>query len=262
MNPLLKLLAQNKGKGQPIKAVKEGNEATIYVYGAIVTEDYWGDSVVAESFVRELRSVTEDTVHIRVQSPGGDVFAGVAMAQAILEHPSKTVVHIDGMAASAATFLVMAADETVISAGAEFMIHKAWTIAAGNEHDFIKVANDLARIDSTIVDKYMTKVGEERAQVVAWMDDETSWFGQEAVDAGFVDNVSQASVKNVIKWDLSAYKEDLTPKNNAPKTEELEPAAKIEAGPKQEPANKEELELDKQDLSAQYRQLEVVTLTA
>jgi hypothetical protein len=98
----------------------------------------------------------------------------------------------------------------------------------------------------------MTKVGEERAQVVAWMDDETSWFGQEAVDAGFVDSVSQASVKNVIKWDLSAYKEDLTPKNNAPKTEE----------PKQETANKEELEQDKQDLSAQYRQLEVVTLTA
>jgi ATP-dependent Clp protease protease subunit len=142
------------------------------------------------------------------------------------------------------------------------MIHKAWTIAAGNEHDFIKVANDLARIDGTIVDKYMTKVGEERAQVVAWMDDETSWFGQEAVDAGFVDSVSQASVKNVIKWDLSAYKEDLTPKDNVTKIEEPEPAAKIEAEPTQETANKEELEQDKPDLSAQYRQLEVVTLTA
>jgi len=266
MNPLLKLLAQNKGKGQAIKAVHEGDEATIYVYGVIVTEDYWGDSVLAESFVRELRSLTASTIHIRVQSPGGDVFAGVAMSQAILEHPSKTIVHIDGMAASAATFLVMAADETVISAGAEFMIHKAWTIAAGNEHDFNKVANDLARVDGTIVDKYMTKVGEERAQVITWMDEETSWFGQEAVDAGFVDKVSDAGVNNVIKWDLSAYKEDLTPKGAAPKHEEPAPAAKIEAEPKaetkEEPAPKADLEPEKPDLSAHYRQLEVVTLTA
>lgn len=274
MNPLLKLLAQNKGKGRQIKSQEHGEESTLYVYGVIVNEDYWEGGVLAETFVKELRAQTADTIHIRVQSPGGDVFAAVAMSQAILEHQSKIIVHIDGLAASAATFLVMAADETVISEGAEFMIHKAWTIAAGNEFDFKKVADALARVDGTIVDKYMTKVSASREQIEQWMNDETSWFGAEAVEAGFVSAVFKVSDKTKIeKWDLSAYKDD-TPSTDAKPLEaninQLAPVLKTdEESPTADgtnlPSNTSlapELESEKPDLSAHYRQLEVVTLTA
>jgi len=121
------------------------------------------------------------------------------------DHTSDIHVHIDGHAASAATFLVMAADKSTISDGAMFMIHNAWTIAAGNASDFSAMADLLTRIDKTIVGDYMAKTGKEEAQIKDWMDAETYFFGQEAVDAGFVDAIAEAAPKNKIDWDLSAY---------------------------------------------------------
>lgn len=248
MNPLMKLLAQNKDKGQPIKAMDDGDEATIYLYDVIVSDDYWG-GVGAESFVKSLNALTSPTIHVRVNSPGGDVFAARTMAQAIKEHASKIIIHVDGYAASAATFLVVAADESYINEGGMFMIHNAWTIAAGNASDFIDQADLLERIDQTLRNDYSTKTGETVEQVKDWMDAETYFFGQEAVDAGFVGAIAESPAKNKIDWDLSAYKHAPEPANKAkPESPKLKPEIKLEP--------------EKPDLSAHYRQLEVVTLTA
>jgi ATP-dependent Clp protease protease subunit len=72
--------------------------------------------------------------------PGGDVFAGVAMAQAIRAYPGKVTAHIDGLAASAASAVAVAADEAIMAPGSMMMIHNAWTIALGNRHDFMDTA--------------------------------------------------------------------------------------------------------------------------
>lgn len=247
MNPLLKLLALNKDKGQPIKAETVEGESTLYVYDVIVSDDMWG-GVSAEAFVKELNALTAPVIHLRINSPGGDVFAARSMVQAMREHNSTIIAHIDGMAASAATDLVMAADKASITDGGMFMIHNAWTIAMGNKEDFLKSAELLERIDQVIAENYVTKSGQTTEQVVEWMDAETYFFGQEAVDAGFVDEIAEsAGPKNQIKWDISAYKHPPEPEN---KTEPPTP----QADPEPEP--------EKPDLSMQRKQLQVVELTA
>ena len=205
MNPqLIKLLALNKGKGYLKAEANSLGEATLYLYDAIVSDSYWG-GVTALDFIKELSAITAPIIHLRINCPGGDVFAARAMTQAIKEHSSKIIAHIDGYAASAATFLAIAADESVISEGGMFMIHNAWTIAGGNAKDFTDMANLLSRTDQTLCNEYIAKTNQTEQQIKDWMDAETYFFGQEAVDAGFIDSVADIAPKNNINWDLSAY---------------------------------------------------------
>ena len=109
-------------KTEPIRISAEvsGDEATIYLYDEI---SYWG--VNTETFVGELKGIAGGTIHLRVNSPGGDVFEARTMQTAMKQHPARVVAHIDGIAASAASFIAMAADEIEIAEGAFIMIHNA-----------------------------------------------------------------------------------------------------------------------------------------
>ena len=214
---LLKLLAQNKGKGY-FKNEVSGDTATLYVYDAISSDSYWG-GITALDFAKELAAISAPNINLRINSPGGDVFSARAMAQAIKEHPSQITAYVDGYAASAATFLVIAADQSVISDGAMFMIHNAWTMAAGNASDFAAMADLLARTDQTLVNDYMAKTGQTEQQIKDWMAAETYWYGQEAVDAGFVTALATTTPKNAIDWDLSAYAK--APVNEPDNTDQL-----------------------------------------
>lgn len=244
MNPLLKLLALNKGKGYLKAEASDADEATLYLYDAIVSDDFWG-GVSAESFVKELNAIKAPVIHLRINSPGGDVFAAHAMVQAIKEHPSKIIAHVDGMAASAATFPVIAADESVISQGGMFMIHNAWTIAAGNARDFADMASLLGRTDEILVNNYANKTGKNHDKIRDWMEAETYFFGQEAVDEGFITALAPDQVKNKIDWDMSAYEKKTIQSKQTPEPEKIE-------GKQPEPI----------DLSGHYRRLALVERTA
>lgn len=204
-NKLLNLLAANARKGE-FRA--EGN--TIYLYDVIVSskaEAEWFGGVDAESFVHALRGMTGD-VAVRINSPGGDVFGAKAMAQAIREYPGTVTAHVDGYAASAATFLTSAADKTVMAAGAMLMIHKAWSIAMGNSDDFMSTAALLDKIDGTIAETYAAAAearGAEPQDFAALMAAETWLTGEEAISAGLADEVIVESVKAFAAWDLSVY---------------------------------------------------------
>lgn len=202
---IIKLLVSNKGKGFFKAENKATDEATIYLYDVIVSDDWFG-GVTPLAFAKQLAGISAATIHLRINSPGGDVFAARAMQQAMREHSSKFIAHIDGIAASAATFLVMSADESVISQGSMFMVHNAWSIAMGNAKDFVDMANLLTKIDGSISADYVNKTGQSEQQIKEWMDAETYFMDQEAVDAGFVNAVADKNdVKNKISWDLSAY---------------------------------------------------------
>jgi ATP-dependent Clp protease protease subunit len=112
----------------------------------------WFGGVSAESFVQTLAGMSGD-VELRINSPGGDVFGAKAMAQAVRDYPGQVTAHVDGIAASAATFLTAVADKTVMAPGSMQMIHKAWTIALGNADDFASLGV-LDKIDGTIADAY------------------------------------------------------------------------------------------------------------
>jgi ATP-dependent Clp protease protease subunit len=268
MNPLLKLLALNKEKSQPVKAETVDGEPTVYLYGVIVSDDSWG-GVSAESFARELNAITAPRIHVRIHSPGGDAFAGVAMAQIMRDHPSEIVVHIDGDAASAATFPVMAANKTIIAKRARFMIHNAWTIAAGNQFDFTDMANHLARVDQNIAEDYADKTGQNIEQLMTWMKETTFFYGQEAINAGFVDELAEnnaESTANQADWDYSAYKEQSFADQMTQAMAKYLTDNSADEGERSQQDKASSQSSDdttaQADLSAHYRQLEVVNLTA
>jgi len=214
MHPYWKVLALNKGRGE-FKAEKSDSEATIYLYDAIVNgedEAEWFGGVAPKSFINELKAIDAPVINLRINSPGGSVFAARAMEQALRDHPAKIVAHIDGYSASAASFLMMAADEIVISQGAMVMIHKAWTMAYGNADDLIQTATCWKRSTATLVDTYASRTAKDPKQISDWMAAETWFTAQEAVDAGFADRIAETKAK-AQAWDLSAYA-------NAPKQEQ------------------------------------------
>ncbi len=206
---LNKLLADNRkaaARKFEVLAKQDSNEAEIFLYDAIVSsqeEADWYGGVAPEAFVKAVRGIDAGTIHLRINSPGGSVFAARAMEQALREHKARVVVHIDGIAASAATFIAMAGDEIVMNKGAMFMIHKAWTWMAGNADDLAKEAGLLAKIDGTLAQTYADRTGEDVATITGWMADETWFTADEAVEYGFADKLAETEAR--AEWNLSAY---------------------------------------------------------
>lgn len=209
MHPLQRLMLCNRHRGA-LRAEMQPNtdEATIYLYDMIVSDEVtaeWFGGVAPQSFIKTLAGITAPVIHLRINSPGGDVFAGRVIEQAIKETDAKVIAHVDGFAASAASYVALAADEVVISEGGFFMIHKAWTMAYGNSNEMLSAAGLLEKIDSSLVKTYVNATGQSAAQIEDWMFNETWFTADEAVGAGFADRIADAKVKNFTKWDLSAY---------------------------------------------------------
>lgn len=164
----------------------DGTTAEVVVYGVI---GGWYDGVDAASFMRELAALDVDTILLRVNSPGGIVYEGVAMMNAIARHSAKVIATVDGLAASAASFLIMAADEIVMGRGAELMIHDAWNIAMGSAGDLRKEADSLDRLSDTVASLYAERAGGTTQEWRDAMLAETWYSDDEAVAAGLADRV-------------------------------------------------------------------------
>ena len=206
---LNKLLADNRkaaARKFEVLAKQGSDEAEIFLYDAIVSsqeEADWYGGVAPEAFVKAVRGIEAGTIHLRINSPGGSVFAARAMEQALRDHKARIVVHIDGIAASAATFIAMAGDEIMMNKGAMFMIHKAWTWTAGNADDLAKEADLLAKIDGTLAQTYADRTGKDVETINVWMADETWFTADEAVEYGFADKLAETEAR--AEWNLSAY---------------------------------------------------------
>lgn len=230
MHPMLKLLASNRKRGFfKAEATPAGDEATIYLYDMIVDSqeeaDWWG-GVAPETFVKTLNAMDAPTIHLRVKSPGGSVFAARAMEQAIREHKSTIVTHVDGLAASAASFLILPSDEIIMAPGAFLMIHKAWTMAYGNADDFTKSAALLEQIDGSLVKSYAAKTGQSPDDIAAMMAAETWIEADRAVELGFANKVADDTKAKAMAdaWDLSAYQHAPTRNAQPPASPPPQPA--------------------------------------
>ncbi len=181
---------------------------TIWLYD-VIGANAWG-GVDAARFVQDVATISAPVIHLRINSPGGDVFDARAMATALREHPARIVAHIDGLAASAASYVALAADEVEISDGAFLLIHNAWGVVLGNRHDLLEMALTLEKIDASIAADYQRKSGQDPATVQRWMDAETWFTAQEALAVGLVDRVTDSSTASTEaaaqqRWNLSAY---------------------------------------------------------
>ncbi len=108
-SPLNKLLADNRGKGLFRVDNVSQDEATVWLYDMIVSDSFF-EGISAIDFAKQMTAIDAKTIHLRIDSPGGEIFAAQAMAQIIREHAAHTIAHIDGHAASAASWVALAAD--------------------------------------------------------------------------------------------------------------------------------------------------------
>lgn len=210
-----------------VVATSDVRSASIDLYDEI--DPYWG--VSAADFVRDLRALEVDEIQLHINSPGGSVYDGIAIMNALRQHDAKVITTVDGLAASSAGFIAVgASDELVMAEHSELMAHEAWAVMVGNAEDMQKMADDLGRISANIASIYANKAGGSVDEWRAVMDAETWYSADEAVAAGLADRVDKKSTKTATApaakaaFDLSIFNyagrdaapaPDLTPRNSA-----------------------------------------------
>jgi len=151
---------------------------------------FWG--VTSKEFAETLASISTSKVVVRINSPGGDVFDGMAIYNSLKSYKGDVAVVIEGLAASAASYIAMAGNTISIHESAMMMVHRAWGLAIGNEADMTDMATTLRKIDGQIAAIYAKQTGKSADEMLALMTGESdgTWFtAAEAADAGFVDEV-------------------------------------------------------------------------
>jgi len=192
---------------------------------------YWGIS--ADQFVKDLNASKASTIHIRINSPGGSVFDGTAIYNAIKQHKAKTISHVDGLAASISSIIALAADEVRMSDNTFMMIHNPWSIVMGDAASMREEADLIDKVrDTTIAQIYMSKTGKEKDEILGKMSAETWFTAQEAKEYGLIDEIDgekeEKTEAKAILFDLSIFAnvpEDLKKlQNTFPSAREIEQA--------------------------------------
>lgn len=205
------------------KAKKDDKDTgELMLYGDISSSTWYGDELTPKGFKKDLDALGDiKNLNIYINSGGGDVFAGQAIYSMLKRHSASKTVYIDGLAASIASVIAMAGDKIIMPANAMMMIHNAFTIAIGNAGEFRKLADDLDKIQESINTTYLGKTGISEEELKQYLDAETWFTAEEAVEKGFADEIEQekklaASIEggflmlNSQKFDLAKYK-NLTP---------------------------------------------------
>ena len=202
-----------------------------------IFDDIGAYGVSAKSFLNDLRTVTTDEVDVEINSPGGDVFAGLAIYNGLRASGKKINVKVLGLAASAASLVAMAGDTIEMPENAFMMIHNPWGFAMGGADEMRNTADVLDKIGTGLVSTYAKRTGKTDQEITALLDAETWMTAQEAVDAGFATSVTAAlAVK-------ASYSEDRLPENvrlafkaQAPTTDAPAPAEAPGEAPGEAPA--------------------------
>jgi ATP-dependent protease ClpP protease subunit len=192
----------------PAPAVSDG-VATMRLYDPIDSwGGYWG--VSAKEFVEALDALPANTTEIRllINSPGGEVFEGVAILNALRNHSARTVAVVEGIAASSASFIAAGCDELVMMQNSELYIHNAWVLAIGDAADLRVVADDLEQhFDRNIASVYAAKSGDTAEYWLDEMSKDQFLTAQQAVDAKLADRIEGVgdAEKAKARFDLSVF---------------------------------------------------------
>lgn len=188
------------------------NEARIDIYGEVVPDDWRASDVdtSAVSFRNAIKDLGEvDTLNVHINSPGGSVYDGVAIFNMLRQHKASVTVHIDGLAASIASVIAMSGDKVVMPSNSMMMIHNAMSVSIGNANDMRKMADDLEKINESVINSYIAKNPElDREYLKALMDDETWLTASEAYELGLVDVIDEpvAAVASIDKEQVNRFK--------------------------------------------------------
>lgn len=230
---------------------KEPDRGELYLYGEISDQSWWGDEVTPALFAQELSALGEiKELDMYVNSPGGDVFAGMSIYNILNRHTAQVTAHIDGLAASAASAIVMAADKIIMPQNATLMIHNASVSIYGQAEKLRTMADELDRINGQLADIYAARTGADKEEIKKWMAEETWMDGNAALEKGFADEVTEnkqiAACAEEQKW-FASYQ-------HPPKKQEKEPPkggfsvpekqAEVQGGVSEPVADKEKPDLN------------------
>lgn len=209
LNRIANRCREAKGwKPGSIAARAENNIGNLYIY-SVIGSSWFEEGVTAESVKVALDGLKGvKTLNIFINSEGGDVFEAKAIYTQLKRFAAEKVVHIDGIAASAATFIAMAGDRIITAPEATWMVHEAWTLAMGNAADLRDQADLLDMMNEDIAAIYSKRTGRPVEEMRALMNVETWMNAQQALDQKFTDEVAsydaedtdaEASAKPAIK---------------------------------------------------------------
>jgi len=181
-----------------------GKTAEILIYD-VIGESWDGSGVPAKKFVEDVAALgSVDTIKVRINSPGGDVFDGTAIYNALVGHKARIETQIDGMALSMASVIAMAGDIVTAPENAMLMVHNPQTMAYGDAEAMRKVADTLDKAKTSLMVAYRRKTGKTDEEISALLDDETWMTGAEAHEMGFVDSLIEP-VRMAAFFDLSKF---------------------------------------------------------
>ncbi len=187
---------------------KSETEADILMYDEI-GEGYFGGGITSKAFSEELKKLPSSvkTINLRINSPGGSVFEGMTIYQRLKEHKAKVIAHVDGLSASIATIIMMAADEIIVGEGSMIMIHKPMTGVYGNVDQMEETIDILNKIQNQMINIYRKKTGMAEAEIIKMLAGEGTWMTSDvALEKGFADKSFEA--KDSMKLVASALKND------------------------------------------------------
>lgn len=175
----------------PLAAAPSANGAdtdtTISMFDVIGEDGWSGTGITANRISAALRSIGNQDITVRINSPGGDMFEGIAIYNLLRSHPAKVTVEVLGWAASAASIIAMAGDEIRMGTGSFMMVHNAWGLVIGNRHDMREAASLFDQFDAALADIYEARTSMKRADIEQLMDAETFMNPAQAVEYGFAD---------------------------------------------------------------------------
>ena len=169
----------------------KADKAEIWIY-EMIGEDFWtGGGVTAKSFQKELSDIKASQIDLHINSPGGVVFDGITIHNLIKQHPANVTTYIDGLAASIASVIALAGDKVIMAANALYMVHNPTGLAMGTASDMRSLADVLDKVAGTMVGTYASKTGKPDADIRAMLDAETWMTADEALEHGFIDEISE-----------------------------------------------------------------------
>lgn len=181
------------GSAQYRMVARGAAHGEIYLYGIIgLGKDNWLgiDGVTAKQFAEDLKRLAAvKTIDLRINSDGGVVDDARAIYNLLAQHPAEITVHIDGIAASAASFVAMVGKTILIAEGGWVMVHNARGGVYGTADDLKRMAEVFEGYNQSIRDTYAARTKQSNAKLKAWMDEETWFSGKDAVKAGFADRI-------------------------------------------------------------------------
>lgn len=203
---MTKILALRKSNKLAFKASAAEGELQLEMYGPIGA-DFFGDGITAQSVSDAIANAgVHNSITLRLNSPGGDLFEGVAIYNLLKANGKPVNVVVDGMAASAASLIAMAGDKVTMGTGTMMMLHRALAMCAGFSDDFRKMADTLDTVSASAADLYVAKTGLKKDDILSMMQAETWLSAQDCVDKGFANAISTDEAQMSNEFDLSIFK--------------------------------------------------------